>query len=168
MHDLPPNPLAVMRRRFWPSRNLLTRWRQAASGSTALEFALMAGLLVVLAVGAYDFGRLGIEKSRMTSAAQAGSRYGARDQGTADDVAGMVRAARDDAGDVDGSLSIAAGKSCRCPDAGEVSCSTTCSDGAYPPMYVEVTVQGTLALLFDYPGIAPSFTLGSTSAMRVR
>lgn len=168
MHELPSNPLATLRRRLGRLPGLLTRWRDATSGSTALEFALLAGLLVVLAVGAYDFGRLGIEKSRVTSAAQAGVRYGAHDQGSADDVDGMVQAARDDAGDVDGSLSVAAGKSCRCPDTGEVSCSATCADGVYPPMYVEVTVQGEIALLFSYPGIAPSVTLGSTSAMRLQ
>ena len=60
---------------------------------------------------------------------------------------------------------------CRCPgSSAEVDCSTNCPDGQYAPLYVEVSVQDTLDMLFDYPGLpgTDTYSMSSTSTMRVR
>lgn len=140
-------------------------------GNVSIEMAFLVTFLLVLVMGAYDFGRLAMEQSGVTQAARAGAQYAVLDQANATDTAGMIQAARDEAEDTANELNITARNFCRCPGSStEVSCASNCADGQYAPLYVEVTVQDTLDMLFDYPGLPEknSYTLSSTSTMRVR
>ena len=141
---------------------------RCARGNIAVEFGFLASLLAIMAVGAFDFGRYGVELMRINSAARAGAQYGTLDHSAANDIANMEQYARDDAADLANELSVAARQFCRCPNGAEVGCSTQCTDGQYAPLYVEVTVTDSLDLLFDYPGLPPTVTLAAGSQMRVR
>lgn len=140
-------------------------------GNVTIEMAFLITFLLVLVMGAYDFGRLAMEQSGVTQAARAGAQFAVLDQANATDTAGMIQAARDEAEDTNNELNVTARNFCRCPDsAAEVDCSTNCADGQYAPLYVEVSVVDTLDMLFDYPGLpeANTYSLSSTSTMRVR
>jgi Flp pilus assembly protein TadG len=140
-------------------------------GNVSIEMAFLVTFLLVLVMGAYDFGRLAMEQSSVTQAARAGAQFAVLDQANATDAAGMIQAARDEAEDTANELNITARNYCRCPgNSTEVDCSSNCADGQYAPLYVEVTVQDTLDMLFDYPGLpeANTYDLTSTSTMRVR
>lgn len=140
-------------------------------GNVSIEMAFLVTFLLVLVMGAYDFGRLAMEQSGVTQAARAGAQFAVLDQANATDTAGMIQAARNEAEDTANALNITARNFCRCPgSSAEVACASNCADGQYAPLYVEVTVQDTLDMLFDYPGLpeANSYTLTSTSTMRVR
>ena len=129
--------------------------------------ALIAIFLASLAIGAFDFGRFGIEKSRITSAARAGAQFGIQDQSTAEDEDGIRQAAQNDASD--NTLTVASRRFCSCPNQGEVGCGENCADdGALAPMYVEVAVDGDVELMFTYPGIPDPVPISSTSTMRLR
>ena len=148
-------------------RKLLPR---GASGNVTIEFGFLILILVSLAIGAFDFGRLGYRKIAITSAARAGAQYGTQDLVTAADTNGMVQAARNDIEDTADALGITARRYCDCPGGGqgEVSCTVTCADGSFSLMYVEVTVPDQVDLLFPYPGITSPRAVVSTSTMRVR
>lgn len=146
-------------------RKLLPR---GASGNVTIEFGFLILILVTLAMGAFDFGRLGFRKIAITSAARAGAQYGTQDLVTAADTAGMIQAARNDIEDTGNALAIAARRYCDCPGQGEVACTVTCADGTYSLMYVEVTVPDQINFLFPYPGITSPRAVASTSTMRVR
>lgn len=146
-------------------RKLLPR---GASGNVTIEFGFLILILVSLAIGAFDFGRLGYRKIAITSAARAGAQYGIQDLVTAADTAGMIQAARNDIKDTNNVLDIAARRYCDCPGQGEVACTVTCTDGSFSLMYVEVTVPDQVDLLFPYPGITSPRAVASTSTMRVR
>ena len=138
-------------------------------GNVTIEMAFLLTFLLILVMGAYDFGRLAMEQSGVTQAARAGAQFAVLDQANATDTNGMIQAARDEAEDP--TLNVTARNFCRCPEsAAEVGCASNCADGQYAPLYVEVTVQDTLNMLFDYPGLpqANSYNLSSTSTMRVR
>lgn len=140
-------------------------------GNVSIEMAFLVTFLLVLVLGAYDFGRLAMEQAGVTQAARAGAQFAVLDQANAADTAGMIQAARDEAEDPNDELNITARNFCRCPgSSAEVDCSVNCADGQYAPLYVAVTVQDTLDMLFDYPGLpeANSYTMTSTSTMRVR
>ncbi len=137
-------------------------------GNVALEFGFLAPLLVIMVLGAFDFGRYGVGLLRVSSAARAGAQYGTLDHSAANDIANMTQYARDDAVDPGNELSVVARQFCRCPSGVEVACSSTCGDGQYAPLFVEVTVSDSLDLLFDYPGIPQSIVLAAGSQMRVR
>ena len=146
-------------------RKLLPR---GASGNVTIEFGILILILVTLAIGAFDFGRLGYRKIAITSAARAGAQYGTQDLVTAADTAGMTQAARNDIRDAGNALNITARQYCDCPGQGEVACTVTCNDGSYSLMYVEVTVPDQVNFLFPYPGITSPQAVASTSTMRVR
>jgi hypothetical protein len=151
-------------------RGILRRWRRAVDGNVAVEFGFLVPILVMLALGTFDFGRLGLTKITVSSAAFAGSQFGAQDFVTAVNSTGMEQAARNDAGDTTGNLIFdpAPRYYCVCTADGEVSCTAPCSDSGFPMMYVEVTVQDNVQLLFDYPGLSQTQTVVSTSRIRVR
>jgi len=138
-------------------------------GNVSIEMAFLVTFLLVLVMGAYDFGRLAMEQSGVTQAARAGAQFAVLDQANAVDIDGMKQAAKNEAEDP--SLNVQARNFCRCPgSSAEVDCSTNCPDGQYAPLYVEVSVQDTLDMLFDYPGLpgTDTYTMSSTSTMRVR
>ena len=140
-------------------------------GNVSIEMAFLMTFLLVLVMGAYDFGRLAMEQAGVTQAARAGAQFAVLDQANATDTAGMIQAARDEAEDTADELNVTARNFCRCPgDSAEVSCASNCPDGEYAPLYVEVTVQDSLDMLFDYPGLPEkgTYALKSTSTMRVR
>lgn len=141
----------------------------ARGGNVSIEMAFLVTFLMTLVLGAYDFGRFALGQAGVTQAARAGAQYAVLDQANATDTAGMIQAAREEAGDDAEGLTIAARNFCRCPDdSSEVSCANNCDDGQYPPLFVEVSVQDSLDLLFDYPGVSQTQELSSVSTIRVR
>jgi Flp pilus assembly protein TadG len=140
--------------------------RRATSGSFSVEMALAMTALLVLAVGSYDFGRFAMAKARLSSAAHAGAIYGIQDLSTSTDAAGIAQAARLDAGD--SALSVGSRLVCSCANGGEVPCGGTCDDGLSAPVYVEVTVQDTIGLMFSYPGVPQTINLSTTNQLRYR
>jgi Flp pilus assembly protein TadG len=151
------------------SHSRLARFRGLESGAISVELAFMILLLAPLLLGIYDFGRFGMAQARMASAARAGTQYGMQDFSTATDLAGMIAAARADARDTNATLDVAASRACRCPgETGDTAGGGICGDGSYPPLRISVTVQGVHALLFAYPGLERSISVGATNVMRIR
>ncbi len=149
------------------------RWRAFAAesgGNVTIEMAFLMTFLIMLVLGAYDFGRWATEQATITQAARAGAQWAVLDQANATDGPGMIQAARDEADDVNNELAIPTPLSyCQCPGSStKVNCANDCPDGQYPPMYVQVTVQDDFELLFDFPGVSKTQSMSSTSTMRVR
>ncbi len=139
------------------------------AGNVTIEFGVVILILVSLAIGAFDFGRLGYQKIAITNAARAGTQYGVQGMSTAEDIAGIIQAARNDIGDTNAELSISARNYYACPGQGEVADeSVLCDDGSFSFFYVEVTVPDEIDLLFPYPGITSPRQIASTNIMRVR
>ena len=140
-----------------------------ADGNMTIEFGFVILFMVTLAVGAYDFGNLGYQKIAVTSAARAGSQFGVQDMSTAEDIDGMIEAARIDINDTAEALDIDADNYYFCPGQGEVANETIlCADGTYSYFYVTVTVVDEIELMFPYPFIASPQVVASTNIMRVR
>jgi hypothetical protein len=141
------------------------------TGNVTIEFGFVILFMVTLGIGAYDFGNLGYQKIAVTNAARAGSQYGVQDMSTAANFAGMVQAARNDINDTADALAINADNYYFCPNqtpnvvADE---SVLCDDGSFSYLYVEVTVQDEVDLLFPYPFVSSPQTVASTNTMRVR
>lgn len=160
--------LAGMTRLKAAAQRMASFWRRETRGNITIEFGFLIPILVMMAIGAYDFGRLGHEKIVMTSAARAGAQYGIQDFSTAGDLNGMIQAARNDANDLNNNLDIAVRQFCTCNDGSENSCSLPCGDGSFPMMSVDVTVQNNVDLLFPYPGITSPRQVATQAVMRVR
>lgn len=139
------------------------------AGNASLEFAFVVSVLIFLGIGMYDFGRYGLLHTRAHSAARAGAQFGIQNQGAAIDINGMIQAARNDASDTNNALTVSAERFGMCPDSSaEIATTGVCADGGYVPIFVRVTVQDSLDLFFDYPGIAATLPISTRSEMRVR
>ena len=95
------------------------KWRTARSGNINVEMAIIAPVLVVLALGAFDIGQYGIEKIGLTSAARAGAHFGARDQSSIQDLAGITQAVKNSLGE--NGVTVTTQDYCSCPSSGASS-----------------------------------------------
>ena len=132
-------------------------------GLAAVEFSIVAGVLVLILLVAADYGRIFAASIAVTNAARAGAQYGIQNAGTWANLAGMQAAALNDAPEVSG-MTVTASNFCECTPGTAVSCSTPgCST---PRRYVSVTATASFTPLTAYPGLPGGVTLTRTAVMR--
>lgn len=152
-------------RRFFFARG--GRRKLGTAGVAAIEFALVVPMLGLLSTTGWDVGNVFYQQERLESAAFAGAAYGIQDSATSTDYAGMVAAARADANDTSGALTITAQEVCRCSDGTTVGCSTGfCSNGALPHIYVQVRASETYTALVNYPVLGQKIALSGQATLR--
>lgn len=141
--------------------------RRSEVGTAAVEFAVALPVLVLLAIGATDYGRVYFAAIAVANAASAGAQYGAQKVITANDTASINQAARNDGAD-SAPITVTSRQFCRC-DAGEINCAVG-DCGVYGPykLYVEVTASKTVDLLFRYPGLPTAIALTRVATFRVQ
>lgn len=141
------------------------RWAHCENGSSIVELALVVPVLIMILVGAADFGRAYWMSIQLASAAEAGAVYGVNNP---TDIAGIQSAAQMDAPSVPG-LTATASYGCECSDGSNAvaSCSATPTCQANYINYVNVSTTATYKFLLSYPAFASSIKLSSKSRMRV-
>jgi Flp pilus assembly protein TadG len=134
-------------------------------GSSLIELAVILPMLLLLLVGAVDFGRGYFMSIEVSSASEAGALYGVQNSS---DVAGMTAAAKLDGADVPG-LTASATQGCECSDGSGAtpSCSSTPVCSGTVVGYVEVTTQSTYQPLLGYPGLPTSMPLSGRTRLRL-
>ena len=147
--------------------------RRGERGASLVEMAVVLPVLALLLIGAIDFGRVFYVSMALTNAARVGVQYGAQNQGTAVDLAGMraaaIAAARPDVG----TITAAATRTCSCNGGARVACNsvaiTSCASPSIIRTYVSVQTAmptsspfATVSRLFPF-----SSTLSRTAIMRV-
>ena len=130
--------------------------------------ALIVPLLVLLALGAVDLGRLFYDVVGVTSAARAGLSYGSLDAATSQDTPKISEFANADALNVQSGISLVIWRICQCDDTTVVDCETgTFSEGA-SRVYARVTASKTFETTLPYPGIPSSVNITRDAYMRAR
>ena len=125
-----------------------------------IEFALLAPVVLLLVVGAIDFGTFIYQKMQLQSAARAGAQYAIQSDATVSDTAGILNAAQI-ASEVDFTgVTPTITQYCACSDGiettpdGSGSCGGTCAGGEFPGLYVRVNLTGRFSPLFPIAGIS--------------
>ena len=124
---------------------------------------------MLLAMGAYDFGRGFMEKIRLNSAARAGAQYALANHHEATSVImdGVTQSAREDAEDP--SLYVAPNPPYyKCLDGAVINLGDSCSGGEVPMRYIEVDVGRPFEFMFDYPMTDGTMTLHGHAELRLR
>ena len=151
------------------------RRARGQAGSAVVELALVTPLIILLLLGAMDFGRVFYKAMAVSQAVGAGARYGARSVAKSGDTAGMQSAATTAAAsDITGGESFvvdSAARSCRCytgtePGTAMGLCSSSC--GGTVRAYVSVTGHATFSTIVNYPGIPHTLALSRTATLRVQ
>src|SRR2546423_1686969 len=114
-------------------RRCLVGPARSDSGSAMIEMAIIVPVLVLVAIGVAEFGRVYFTSITVANAATAGSEYASLNSGINDGA--VVQTARDDAGDPTLTVSPI-NRVCRCPGSdAAVACSSSCAGGYGPPQY---------------------------------
>lgn len=144
-----------------------TYLQRSDSGTSLIEFALLAPVFLLLMVGLIEVGRYTYYGIVAAHAARAGVQFGSQNLVTAAAGAAAENAALADAGNPSGwkakftLVCTMGGQPATCPVSGS---------GVAPQTmvyYVQVKVTGTVSSLLKYPGIPQQSSITATSQMRV-
>ena len=150
--------------------SLLRSWRRATAderGASAVEFALVAPVLVVACLATVDLGMAISQKMDVDQSLRAASQGAMLDLGEdeVEDLAKAVAAENStiapDSGAAATDLDIAVDRFCACPESvsAAVDCETgTCADEASPYVFYRLTAEKEFASLF-LPAIPISSSL---------
>ena len=150
--------------------------RNRSRGTSTVELAVAAPLLLLMMAGAADFARIFYHAITVDNASEAGALYGAQNGVMSADYGGIEQVAKDDAADLDG-VTASPTRSCDCPDQATKECfdNQDCT-GTYegvsnyglPRAYVELEVEQTFKPLLPWPGIPNPVGVAEKTYMRVR
>ena len=139
-----------------------------------VEFALTFPLLLLLCLGATDFGRLFFHGVTIANAAATGAFYGAQNNVNFSKFDMMANRVTEDAKNLD-NVTASATNFCECPGSPPtpISCSEAanrlaCGDSGYPRAYVRTTATHTFQTIVNYPGIPHEVKLDRNAFMRVQ
>jgi Flp pilus assembly protein TadG len=133
-------------------------------GQSLLEFALALPLLLLLFMGASEFGRLCYIIIEVNNAAHAGATYGSQNRATAADTDGITTASDNEAADIS-PLQVVSQQLCA---ASYSDTPTTDCSGTPAVVYVQVNTQATVSSLFNSFSFGRRFTLHGQAIERVR
>ena len=138
----------TLRRLAWLKRD--------SRGTSAIEFALVAPMLVAAVVGLADISNMAYGATNMQSAVRSGIHYamsGGTDEAVARTIADNAWTRKPNGG------SMTSSKVCKCAGIGW-DCETFCPDFVRPEMYITVTATGAFGGNF--------YTMNKTTSETVR
>jgi Flp pilus assembly protein TadG len=124
-------------------------------------------MLVLLAIGVADFGRVFYTGIVVANAARAAAEYGARKVETWDSAAANAVGA-EEAADI-APVTMTTERFCRCPDGTEPACDGSCP-GPYTwtEVFIKTRVQKTLTLFMPYPGLPQTIVFNDSATFRAQ
>jgi Flp pilus assembly protein TadG len=149
---------------------MIRRFSRNENGTSAVEFALVAPILILIFMGTVEFGRYAYYAILASHAARAAASWGAQNTTTAKSGTGMQAVASADAGGLVNWTTtpghVSANYLCSVSGGALQSCPTTINP-ATTVYYVQVSVTGQFNTLVRYPGIPSPVTVTGSSTMRV-
>ncbi|HWX50017.1 MAG TPA: TadE/TadG family type IV pilus assembly protein [Roseomonas sp.] len=121
---------------------MLARLRACRRGVSALEFALIAPALALMALGGFDLGNAVLQSLRLEAAARAGAQYAFTRPTDSAGITASIRANLPGWTDITVPDPVVA---CRCEDGSTVSCTGGSCGTAAPAMYVSIEVSSPFA-----------------------
>lgn len=137
----------------------LTSFKRDPRGTSAIEFGIIAPMLVVIVVALADVSNLSFGSSNLQTAVRAGTHYamaGGTDASVAKTHAETAWTRKP------GDGVVTTSKVCKCAGAVVGDCDAFCADNSRPEIYMTVTATGTVG------GDLYSMTQTSTQTVRVR
>lgn len=144
---------------------------RASAGTSAVEFALAAPVLLGLLVPVVDLGMAFSQQIKVQQSAQAGAQYASTHPWSSTSATAIANAVT--AASTVPSLTAdpAPSQSCGCPTGTAIAtaaCSSTCSNGQPAGYYVTINAQAPYSPQLPYSVLGSSVTLTAQSTVRVR
>jgi Flp pilus assembly protein TadG len=142
--------------------------RRRQRGNVLVEFAMTSTVLLIIACGVTGFSRIFNIASMAAGAAAAGVQYGGLSPAHYGNLTGMQNAALADTGNYPGATATAS-QFCACSLGGtQVSCPATCSSGATPETYIQVSVTIPYQSVISYPMLPNPVNVTQVACARVQ
>lgn len=154
-------------RKFKPKKRR-SALRASSNGAAAVELALLAPVVMLMILGAIDFGGALFERMRLTNSARAGVQFALQSDANAQDPTGIEQSVLNATGLDPLSVTVAQSQYCECADGTTIVCTATCTGGGPLRRFVNVTVSEQFQTLYPYPGITNPLTLTGQATIRVR
>ena len=135
------------------------------AGSAAVEFALLAPVLVMIVMGMIDYGSVMNQTMQVAAAAHAGAEYAIRNGWNANGIQTAVTGAT--------TLTVSASPApqlvtaCISNGAVVTTAAPTCASGAKPGHYVVVSAQATVTPLVAWPSFVMPAAVSSQATIRI-
>ena len=146
--------------------------KRSRRGTAMVEFAVIFMLMMVIAVGAADFGRIFFHGITVANAVSSGVHFGSYSGETAGRYNGITAMVTGDSNGI-GAVTVTPDQYCACP--GELpldSCSeileTTCAGYGRPRAYVRVKAENTMTSSSNFYFFSDGTEVGQQAWMRVR
>lgn len=140
--------------------------RSNEAGQAIVELALTASLLIVLLLGAVQFGRLAYASIEVSNAARAAVAYGCQSHAKAADTTGIQLAATQDAKNITlGTTSVST--ACVCSDGTASTCKNTDCSTSQIEQVLTVQTQVLFNPLIHLPWLPATFTLHGKAVQKV-
>ena len=143
------------------------KWfRRSSRGGAAVELAVITPLLVLLAIGVMDYGRVFFTSIAVANAARAGSEWGAFDNNRPLQLTDIQNFAMSDAQEF--GITVNAARVCKCGDTVIGSCTSSCGAYGEARVFVVVTATKTVDMLLPYPGLPSTVLISQTATFRAQ
>ncbi len=139
-----------------------------ARGATAVEFAIISPILILMTLMTVDVGLGFYRNMQVQNAAQAGAQYAVLHGFDQTKISSAISAATSNSTIT---ASPAPVQFCGCPSASGISaldCESSCPSGSTPGTYVTTSAQSTYYTVFSYPVIRDHVTLTAQSTLRIQ
>jgi Flp pilus assembly protein TadG len=156
-------------------------WRRAlqhVGGAAALEFALLAPLLILIAIGTTDYAIFTVKRQQLAAAARAAAQYALTYADPYDGYNSSTNPVLGAAKTLGIQLAPAGSTGtvtyyCQCvTSANVVVPESNCVTPTCTPLpvqnYVQAALSGTYTTLINYPGFPASISMSSTTILRKR
>lgn len=149
------------------SRNIFGMIRNN-DGVAAVEFALLAPMLLFILVGMIDYGLFINTKMQLQGLSDRAAQYVALGGAQADVDANIIQQSPlyTDAASNQTSINFTGEVVCECAGGAAVSCAGTCASGDYVRNFYIVTITAVYEPLLPWPGIDDSITLQGYSRLQ--
>jgi len=144
----------------------LRNLKRSENGGAMVELAVVVPVLVLIAIGVMDYGRVYFTSVAVANAARAGAEWATLEPGRVGRTTEAQNFAKQDGAEA-GTITVTATPFCECSGA-SVSCSSSCGAYGVPREYVQVTASKTVTMLLRYPGLPATVTVSRTATFRAQ
>jgi Flp pilus assembly protein TadG len=152
----------TLRRSLFRLRSL----RRDRRGVTAVEFAIIAPVMIGMCISVVDFGLGLYTQVQVADAAQAGAAYAMQKGYNSTAMATVAKASTKLTG-----LTVATSQFCGCPSATGVtttSCTASCGDGLTAGTFAQISVAKAYSTLLSYPGLPTTINMSESAVARTQ
>ncbi len=145
----------------WPK--IISRLFGATDGTSAVEFALIAPVFLLVLVGIIDLGAVIRDKVELNNAAATAARYVLNENYSESNLVSVATSGSAlDANDITATVSTV----CGCSGGVSAQCGSVCTDGQAPGTYMLVDLTKVSTMILPYPGFG-DMTINGQSRMRL-